>query len=76
MSLKALGIKIISLAFFWCQSKGDNSFFKLTLILPYDVKELPEQVREESEEEEEAHMGEEINILNPMSGRDSTNEED
>ena len=54
-----------------------NIVFNLTLNhdLILHLNELPEQVREESEEEEEAHMGEEI-ILHPMCGRDSIDEEE
>ena len=42
--LKVLGAKILSLVSFWCKSNNDKSFFKLTLILPCDVKELPDQI--------------------------------
>jgi hypothetical protein len=48
---KALGISIISLATFWCKSKGNNSFFKLTLILPCDVNDLLDPIQEDLEEE-------------------------
>ena len=51
-SLKVLGSKIISLVLFWCKSNSDKSYFKLTLILPCDVKKLPDQVRKEGEGEE------------------------
>jgi hypothetical protein len=47
VSLKVLGAKIISLASYWCQAKSNNSFLKLSLMLPSDVKELPEQISEE-----------------------------
>ena len=51
---KALGISIISLATFWCKSKGNDSFFKLTLILPCDVNDLLDPIQEDLEEEEGA----------------------
>jgi hypothetical protein len=41
-SIKILGTKIISLTQFWCQSRGDDYFFKLNLIMPFDVKDLPD----------------------------------
>ena len=49
MPIKAIGFKIISLATFWCKSRSDKSFFKLNLILPSDVKDLPDPILEEEE---------------------------
>ena len=39
--IRSLAAQIISLASFWYKSKMDDSFFKLTLILPFDIKDLP-----------------------------------
>ena len=50
ISAKSLGLKIISLATFWCKSRSENSYLKLSLMLPYDVKDLPDHILEEEEE--------------------------
>lgn len=39
-SLSTIGSQIISLTTFWCKSNLDNSFLKLTLVLPMDVENL------------------------------------
>ena len=39
-SIMSIAANIVSLATFWCKSRGDNLYFKLTLILPCDVKEI------------------------------------
>ena len=49
ISAKSVGFKIISLATFWCKSSSDNSYLKLSLMLPCDVKDLPDQILEEAE---------------------------
>lgn len=41
-SLATLGSQIISLTSFWCKSNLDESFFKLSLILPMDLNNLPQ----------------------------------
>lgn len=48
-SAKTLGTRIISSTSFWCESRGDDSYLNLSLILPSDVKELldPFQAAEE-----------------------------
>lgn len=43
LSFKALGRKIIALAYFWCQSRCNNSYLKLTMILSSNMKILPQQ---------------------------------
>ena len=63
ISFKALGTKIISLASFWCKSNNDKFYFKLTLIIPCDVKKLPDQVEEEEREVEEASVVEVEDML-------------
>ena len=35
-----IGSQIISLTSYWCQSRSDDTYFKLTLILPMDVTTL------------------------------------
>lgn len=37
--------------YFWCQARNDNSYLKLSLILPSDVKDLPCQLLAEEEVE-------------------------
>lgn len=44
LCFKALGTKIITLPSFWCQSRYNDSYLKLTMILRSDVKDLPEHV--------------------------------
>ena len=39
-SSSSLGLQIIALTSFWCKVKLDDTFFKLTLILPMDVSFL------------------------------------
>ena len=39
-SLTSIGTSIISLTSYWCKVRQDNSFFKLTLIMPMDVSSL------------------------------------
>lgn len=39
-TLTALGLHIISLTTYWCKSNADDSYLKLTLILPMDVTPL------------------------------------
>ena len=39
-SLSSVGTNIISLASYWCKVRNDETFFKLTLILPMDVHNL------------------------------------
>lgn len=39
-SLANIGSSIISLASYWCKIRNDDSYFKLTLILPMDVSNL------------------------------------
>ena len=73
ISAKSLGFKIISLATFWCKSRSENSYLKLSLMLPYDVKDLPDQVLEEEEESSQA-LGAGL-PPDPMSG-DATSDED
>lgn len=46
---KTFGIKIIALTSFWCQSGNDDSFSNLYLIILFDLKELPNQLRVEEE---------------------------
>ena len=36
-TLASLGSQIISLTTFWCKINSDDSFFKLTLVLPMDT---------------------------------------
>lgn len=57
-SPKVLGINIISLASFLFKSNNDNSYLKLTLIMPSDVKDLPTMVSNGEEAEEGAIMEE------------------
>ena len=38
LPIKSIGTRIISFASFWCQSRLDDSFLKLSLMLPSDVK--------------------------------------
>lgn len=38
--LTSLGSNIISLASYWCKTRNDDTYFKLTLILPMDVSNL------------------------------------
>ena len=47
LSVKSIGAKLISLAHLWCNSIPKNSLLKLSLMLPSDVKDLPEQIQEE-----------------------------
>ena len=54
ISAKSLEFKIISLATFWCKSRSENSYLKLSLMLPCDVKDLPDQILEEEEESSQA----------------------
>ena len=39
-SIISIAAQIVSLATFWCKSRGDDLYLKLTLILPCDVKEI------------------------------------
>ena len=41
-SIRCIGTKIISLTQFWYQSRGDDYFLKLNLIMSFDVKDLPD----------------------------------
>ena len=73
ISAKSLGFKIISLATFWCKSSSDNSYLKLSLMLPCDVKDLPDQILEEEEESTQA-----LGASNPpdhMSGDEMSDED-
>jgi hypothetical protein len=45
-TLKSFGAKIISLASFWCKSLNNNSYLKLSLLMPLNVDLLPHQVGE------------------------------
>ena len=86
--IKALGGKIISLAYFWCNAHPSNSILKLSLMLSSDVKDLPDQLQEE--EHSSPDMAQAVALLlsiaqenssmdsgtgNPMSGGDPTEEE-
>ena len=73
ISAKSLGFKIISLANFWCKSRSDNSYLKLSLMLPCDVKDLPDQVLEGGEESIQA-LGA-GSPSSPMSGDESMDED-
>ena len=41
-TVKAIGAQIIVIATFWCKNLNNNSYFKLSLMLPCDTKELVE----------------------------------
>lgn len=41
-SVKTIGTKILFLTSFWCQSHRENYYFKLSLIWPSDIKDLPD----------------------------------
>ena len=41
-SIRSVAASIISLTLFWCKSRLDNSYFKLSLIIPFDVSSLPQ----------------------------------
>lgn len=49
-SAKSIRTKILSMLLFWWQVRKDNSFLKLSLILPSDVKDLLDQLLAEEEE--------------------------
>lgn len=36
--ISSIAAKIVSLTSFWCKSRGDQMYLKLSLILPFDVK--------------------------------------
>ena len=40
LTLSSIGSSIIFLASYWCKSNLDDSYFKLSLILPMDVTQL------------------------------------
>lgn len=39
-SIVSVASAIITLASYWCKARSDDSFFKLTLLLPFDVAPL------------------------------------
>ena len=42
-TLASVGSAIISLSSYWCKIKNDETYFKLTLILPLDVYPLTQE---------------------------------
>lgn len=40
-SVQTVGAKIIFLTIFWCKSLGDNQLLKLSLLMAFDVGDLP-----------------------------------
>ena len=72
-SLKAVGSNKIALSSFWCKIINDVSFFKLTLILPCDVKNVLDQVLTGTVEEVEQGMSmDEVQALRLEAVPDST----
>lgn len=59
--LTSIGSNIISLASYWCKTRNDDTYFKLTLILPMDVYNLNQggslTILPVSDTQEEYHSG-------------------
>jgi hypothetical protein len=51
VSYRALGLKIINLATFWCKARNASQLYKLTLILPQGIELLPLQIEAEEDTE-------------------------
>jgi hypothetical protein len=49
VSCRALGLKIINLATFWCKTRNASQLFRLTLILPQGIELLSLQVEPEED---------------------------